>query len=61
MTQHPKMLQASKQMHPLGDINQPEEIASLAQWLTSDAARLVTGQVFAVDGGLSKIAPKPKL
>lgn len=61
MTQHPKMLEASKQMHPLGDINQPEEIASLARWLLSDDARLMTGQVITMDGGLSSIVPKPKL
>lgn len=61
MTQHPKMLEASKQMHPLGDINQPGEVASLAQWLLSEDARMMTGQVITIDGGLSSIVPKPKL
>jgi NAD(P)-dependent dehydrogenase (short-subunit alcohol dehydrogenase family) len=61
MTQNPKMLEASKHMHPLGDISQATEIASLAQWMLSDAARLMTGQVIPLDGGLSTIVPKPKL
>jgi NAD(P)-dependent dehydrogenase (short-subunit alcohol dehydrogenase family) len=36
---------------PLPGVIQPEEIAALALYLASDAARMVTGQVFVVDGG----------
>ncbi|MEM8867642.1 MAG: SDR family oxidoreductase [Verrucomicrobiota bacterium] len=53
-------LEISKRMHPLGDIIGAEEVASLAAWLVSDAARLVTGQTFVIDGGISSIVPKPR-
>ena len=61
MTHNPKMLEATKKMHPLGDIAQPEDVASLAEWLISENAKFVTGQVYALDGGISSIVPKPKL
>lgn len=61
MTGNPKMLEATRKMHPLGDIAQPEDISSLAEWLISENAKFVTGQIFAVDGGISSIVPKPKL
>lgn len=61
MTSNPNMLQFSKKMHPLGDIARPEDIASLAAWLLSDNAQLVTGQTFTLDGGLSSIVLKPKM
>lgn len=60
ITSNPQALEISKRMHPLGDISQPNEIASLAKWLHSDAARLTTGQTFVVDGGISSIVPKPR-
>jgi len=53
-------LEFSKRMHPLGDITQPEDVASLGAWLISDAGRFVTGQTYVIDGGLSTIVPKPK-
>lgn len=53
-------LEISKRMHPLGDISKANEVASLAAWLHSDAARLTTGQVFVIDGGISSIVPKPR-
>jgi NAD(P)-dependent dehydrogenase (short-subunit alcohol dehydrogenase family) len=61
MISNPKMLEISKRMHPLGDIAQPADIASLAEWLLSANARFVTGQVFTIDGGISTIVPKPKI
>jgi len=36
---------------PLGRIAGPEELAETVQYLASDAARFVTGQVISVDGG----------
>lgn len=36
---------------PLGRIAGPDELAETVQYLASDAARFVTGQVLAVDGG----------
>lgn len=37
---------------PLGRVGQPEDIAGVAVFLASDAARYLTGQVIVVDGGL---------
>lgn len=61
MTRNPKMLEATKRMHPLNNIAQAEDVASLARWLISENAKFVTGQIFTLDGGISSIVPKPKL
>ena len=36
---------------PLPGVIQPEDVAQMAVWLASDAARMITGQVFVIDGG----------
>ena len=53
-------LEISKRMHPTGTIGEASDVASLAAWLHSDQAKFVTGQTFVIDGGISKIVPKPK-
>ena len=53
-------LEISKRMHPTGAIGEACDVASLAAWLHSDQAKFVTGQTFVIDGGISKIVPKPK-
>ena len=40
-------------LHPLGRLGQPEEVAAVAAFLASDAASFVTGVAMPVDGGYS--------
>lgn len=48
-------LEASKSMHPLGRIGEPEDVAPVIEWLLSEESSFTTGQVMAVDGGLSTV------
>jgi len=50
-----KRKEASARRHPLGRYGQPSDLASMAEFLISENASWTTGQVFHVDGGLSKI------
>ncbi len=52
---NPKNAEHSLAMHPLGRFGEPEEIARAILWLASPENSWVTGQVLAVDGGLSTI------
>lgn len=38
---------------PMGRVGQPEEVASVVQFLSSDAASLMTGSIVSVDGGFT--------
>lgn len=58
LVSRPVALEASAALHPLGRIGEPAEIAELARWLLSPESGWVTGQVFGMDGGLSKIRSK---
>ena len=42
---------ALKQLHPLGSIGTPEDIANAVLYLASDESRFVTGSELVVDGG----------
>lgn len=50
----------SEKMHPLGRIGTPADISAAIAYLISPEADWVTGQVWAVDGGLGTIRPRPK-
>jgi glucose 1-dehydrogenase len=41
---------------PLGRMGEPEEVATLAIYLASDAASYVTGSTFVIDGGMMRHA-----
>ena len=54
LVEHEGTLRASVAMHPLGRIGEADEIAALAAFLCSPGGAKITGQVMAVDGGLSQ-------
>jgi 3-oxoacyl-[acyl-carrier protein] reductase len=51
----PEKKEASDKRHPLGRIGQTEDVAGATLFLLSEASSWMTGQVLAVDGGLSSI------
>jgi NAD(P)-dependent dehydrogenase (short-subunit alcohol dehydrogenase family) len=52
---------ASEAMHPLGRVGQVNDIVQAISFFLSEESQWVTGQVLAVDGGLSSIKPRAKL
>lgn len=46
-------------LQPLGRAGTPADVANTALWLASDLAAYVTGQIIAVDGGMSVGRPMP--
>ncbi|HRD68837.1 MAG TPA: SDR family oxidoreductase [Legionella sp.] len=54
-------LNASKSMHALNRIGHPEDIARAIVFLLNPENNWITGQVLAVDGGLSRVRPKMKM
>jgi len=49
---------AACEMHALGRIGEPEQIASLVEWLLAAENDWITGQTIGVDGGLSRVLPR---
>lgn len=55
LTRNEASFQASAALHPLGRIGEPHQVASAIAWLLDPEQSWVTGQVLAVDGGLSSV------
>lgn len=51
----PASAAASTQMHALGRLGEPEQVASLVAWLLDPENDWVTGQVIGIDGGLGHV------
>lgn len=51
LDQDPSVMQQIVAMHPIGRLGQPEEVAELVIWLSSDKASFVTGAYYPIDGG----------
>lgn len=49
---------ASVELHALGRLGEPEDVASAIVWLLSPEQSWVTGQVLGVDGGLAAVRPR---
>ena len=58
LTGNEASLKASSALHPLGRIGEPDEVASAIRWFLDPQQAWVTGQVLAVDGGLSSVQPR---
>jgi len=51
---------ASTQMHALGRLGEPGQVASLVDWLLQPENDWITGQVIGVDGGLGHVLPRKR-
>lgn len=58
ITLNPQALAFSTAMHALGRIGEPKDISSGICWLLDSSQSWVTGQIIAIDGGLSSVIPK---
>lgn len=55
ITGNQAQLEASIQMHPLGRIGTPDDVAPAVEWLLSDKSSWVTGEDIKIDGGLASL------
>jgi len=58
LTRSPQMAEAIAKQHPIPRLGEPGDAAALADFLLSEAAGWITGQVIGVDGGRGTLAGK---
>jgi NAD(P)-dependent dehydrogenase (short-subunit alcohol dehydrogenase family) len=51
----------SSQMHALGRLGEPADIAKAIAWLLDPENNWITGQILGVDGGLGSVLPRTKV
>ncbi len=51
----PEKQEAGGKRHPLGRVGKPEDISAMAAYLLGSESAWVTGQIFAVDGGMGSL------
>jgi NAD(P)-dependent dehydrogenase (short-subunit alcohol dehydrogenase family) len=60
MLSMPAMREGAGKQYPLGGVQTAQQVADVMQWLLSDQAARITGQVIAVDGGFTTVRPLVK-
>ena len=58
---NPTARKASESMHAIGRLGMPEDVASAVEFFLNPENSWITGQILAVDGGLSSLKPKAKI
>lgn len=51
----------SQEMHALGRLGEPEDVASAICWLLNPENNWITGQIMGIDGGLARVMPRRKM
>ena len=57
---NPAQAEASRAMHVLGRLGEPDDVAAAVSWLLDPGNDWITGQVLGVDGGLGQVRTRPK-
>ncbi len=60
ITSNDAAAEASRAMHVLGRLGEPQDVASAIAWLLDPDQSWVTGQVIGVDGGLGAVRAQPR-